>query len=63
MSTGYVSSSIFNGKRHPNETGKQAIERHLIHLALRDNVSSNTQTGVLNVIAFLYRTVFTAGIN
>ncbi|MES9940275.1 MAG: phage integrase N-terminal SAM-like domain-containing protein [Candidatus Thiodiazotropha sp. 6PLUC2] len=48
---------LFNGKRHPNEMGKQEIENYLNHLASRRNVSASTQSGALNAIVFLYRTV------
>ena len=48
---------LFNDKRHPNEMGKQEIESYLNHLASRRNVSASTQSGALNAIVFLYRTV------
>ncbi|MET0081225.1 MAG: phage integrase N-terminal SAM-like domain-containing protein [Candidatus Thiodiazotropha lotti] len=48
---------LFNSKRHPSEMGKQQIEGHLNHLASRRNGSESTQSGALNVIIFLYRTV------
>jgi hypothetical protein len=37
--------------------GKQEIEGYLNHLASRRNVSASTQSGALNAIIFLYRTV------
>ena len=37
--------------------GKQEIESYLNHLASRRNVSASTQSGALNAIVFLYRTV------
>lgn len=37
--------------------GKQEIEGYLNHLASRRNVSASTQSGALNAIVFLYRTV------
>ncbi|MCG7983774.1 hypothetical protein A3196_15450 [Candidatus Thiodiazotropha endoloripes] len=48
---------LFNDKRHPNEMGKQEIEGYLNHLASHCNVSASTQSGSLNAIVLLYRTV------
>ncbi|MGD8914676.1 MAG: integron integrase [Candidatus Thiodiazotropha sp.] len=48
---------LFNDKRHPSEMGKQEIEGYLNHLASRRSVSASTQSGALNAIVFLYRTV------
>jgi site-specific recombinase XerD len=49
--------NLFNDKRHPNDMGKQEIEGYLNHLASRRNVSASTQSGALNAIVFLNRTV------
>jgi site-specific recombinase XerD len=38
--------------------GKQEIEGYLNHQVSRRRVSANTQSGTLNAIVFLYRTVF-----
>lgn len=48
---------LFNGKRHPSEMGQQEIEGYLNHLAPRRSVSASIQSGALNAIVFLYRTV------
>ena len=37
--------------------GQREIEGYLNHLASRRNVSASTQSGALNTIVFLYRTV------
>jgi site-specific recombinase XerD len=37
--------------------GKQEIENYLNHLAFRRNVSASNQSGALNAIVFLFRTV------
>ncbi|MES9818590.1 MAG: phage integrase N-terminal SAM-like domain-containing protein [Candidatus Thiodiazotropha sp.] len=52
---------LFNGKRHPNEMGKQEIEGYLNHLAYRRNVSASTQSGALNCDCFPLSYCFTLG--
>lgn len=47
----------FNGKRHPNDMGKQEIERFLSHLAVNRNVAAATQNQAFNAIIFLYQKV------
>ncbi|MDE2148756.1 MAG: integron integrase [Gammaproteobacteria bacterium] len=48
---------LFHGKRHPREMGAPEVEAFLSDLAVRQNVSANTQNLALSAILFLYREV------
>lgn len=48
---------IFNGKRHPLETGAAEISRFLSYLAKERNVAASTQNQALSALLFLYREV------
>jgi len=48
---------IYNNKQHPNELGKEQIEKYLTHLAVERKVSASTQSQALSAIVFLYRKV------
>lgn len=47
----------YSGMRHPREMGQQEVQGFLEYLALRRNVSPNTQKTALNALVFLYREV------
>ena len=44
---------LFNGKRHPDETGEREVTRYLSYLATERHVSASTQNQALNAILFL----------
>lgn len=44
----------FHKMKHPKTMGVQEVDRFLSHLAVKRNVSVNTQKTALNAIAFLY---------
>ena len=48
---------LFNGKRHPNELGKEEIEKFLTHLAVQRHVAASTQNQALCALVFLYKKV------
>lgn len=48
---------LFHGKRHPRDMGAPEVEAFLTDLAVRLNVSANTQNLALSAILFLYRDV------
>jgi len=48
---------LYHNKRHPNEMGKEEIQKFINHLAINDNVSSSTQNQALQAILFLYKRV------
>ena len=48
---------IFNNKTHPNELGKEEIQRFINYLAIERHVSSSTQNQALQGILFLYKKV------
>ena len=48
---------VFHGRRHPRELGEPEINAFLTHLAVREHVSSSTQTQALAALLFLYRRV------
>jgi len=48
---------LHDGKRHPRELAKQAVEWFLCHLATEQGVAPSTQNQALNALLFLYRHV------
>jgi integron integrase len=48
---------LFHNKRHPQEMGKQEVERFLTHLAVERHVAASTQNQALSAILFLYKEV------
>lgn len=48
---------LFHNKRHPNEMGKDEIQKFIKHLAVDQNVSSSTQNQALQAILYLYKNV------
>jgi integron integrase len=48
---------LFHGKRHPQELGEAEVSRFLTYLAVKRQVSPNTQNQALNALVFLYRHV------
>ena len=48
---------VFNGKRHPRETGSQELQAFLVYLAIQKRVSASTQNQALCALLFLYREV------
>lgn len=48
---------LFHHIRHPAEMGEPEINAFLTHLAVKENVSSSTQTQALCAVLFLYRHV------
>ncbi len=48
---------LFHGKKHPREMGALEVELYLTHLAVGENVSTNTQKEALNALVFLYHRV------
>ena len=48
---------LFHNKRHPNEMGKDEIQKFINHLAVEQNVSSSTQNQALQAILYLYKNV------
>lgn len=47
----------FHNLRHPQEMGEPEVNAFLTHLAVREKVSSSTQTQALSALLFLYRHV------
>jgi len=47
----------FHGLRHPDEMGREEIERFLTWLAVEGGVSASTQNQALSALLFLYRHV------
>ena len=47
----------FHKMRHPAEMGEPEINRFLTHLAVKEKISSSTQTQALSALLFLYRHV------
>ncbi len=47
----------FHGVRHPRELGKNEVEQFLSHLAVKQQVSSSTQSQALAALLFLYKQV------
>ncbi|MEG8990433.1 integron integrase [Ignavibacteria bacterium 4148-Me] len=48
---------LFHNKRHPNEMGKDEIQKFINHLAVDQNVSASTQNQALQAILYLYKNV------
>ena len=48
---------LFHNKRHPNEMGKDEIQKFINHLAVEQNVSSSTQNQALQAILYLYKNI------
>lgn len=48
---------LFHNKRHPNEMGKDEIQKFINHLAVEQNVSSSTQNQALQAILYVYKNV------
>ena len=48
---------LFNNKKHPNEMGKEEIQKFVNHLVIDKNVSSSTQNQALQGILYLYKNV------
>jgi integron integrase len=48
---------LFNGKRHPAELDRAAVQRFLTHLAVQKAVSASTQNQALGALLFLYHDV------
>jgi integron integrase len=48
---------IFNDKRHPNEMGKEHIQKFINYLAIERHVASSTQNQALQSILFLYKRI------
>ncbi len=49
--------TLFHGKRHPRDLGKEEISQFLSALAVDRHVSASTQNQALNALLFLYRYV------
>jgi site-specific recombinase XerD len=61
MSAGCHADSLFHGKRHPLEMGKQEVTEFLTHLAIAGHVAGSTQNQALSALLFLYRKVLERG--
>jgi hypothetical protein len=48
---------FYGGKTHPNEMGKNEVERFLSHLAEKKQVAAATQKQALNALIFLYKRI------
>jgi len=48
---------LFHNKRHPEELGEAEVGEFLTHLAVKRQVSPNTQNQALNALVFLYKHV------
>src|SRR4030095_6277867 len=48
---------LYHNKKHPREMGALEVELYLTHLAVGENVSTNTQKQALNALVFLYHRV------
>ena len=48
---------LFHGKRHPEELGEAEVGQFLTYLAVKRQVSPNTQNQALNALVFLYQHV------
>lgn len=48
---------LFHNKKHPNEMGKDEIQKFINHLAVEQNVSSSTQNQALQAILYLYKNI------
>lgn len=48
---------LFNGKRHPRETGKEEVEAFLAHLTAQRDVAASAQSQAKSAILFLYQQV------
>jgi integron integrase len=48
---------LFNGKRHPADLDRAAVQRFLTHLAVQKAVSASTQNQALGALLFLYHDV------
>ena len=48
---------LFNNKKHPNEMGKEEIQKFLNYLAIEKHVSAPTQNQALQGILYLYKNV------
>lgn len=46
---------LFHNKKHPNEMGKDEIQKFINHLAIYNKVSSSTQNQALQAILYLYK--------
>lgn len=56
--TGWIKQFIiYNGKRHPEELGKEEIQKFLNYLAIERHVSSSTQNQALQGILYLYKKI------
>jgi len=53
---------LFHNKRHPNEMGKDEIQKFINHLAVEKHVSSSTQNQALQAILYLYKNILTKDI-
>lgn len=51
--TGRAASSVFHGKRHPQDMGAAEVEAFLSHLAVERQVSASTQNQAKAVILYL----------
>ncbi|MHB8339461.1 MAG: phage integrase N-terminal SAM-like domain-containing protein, partial [Ignavibacteriaceae bacterium] len=48
---------LFNNKKHPNEMGKDEIQKFVNYLAIEKHVSASTQNQALQGILYLYKNV------
>ena len=48
---------LFNNKKHPNEMGKEEIQKFLNYLAIEKHVSAPTQNQALSAILYLYKNI------
>jgi integron integrase len=48
---------LFHDKRHPENMGKEDVEKFLTHLAVERHVAASTQNQALSAILFLYQEV------
>ena len=48
---------LFHDKRHPENMGKEDVEKFLTHLAVERHVTASTQNQALSAILFLYQEV------
>ena len=48
---------LFNNKKHPNEMGKEEIQKFVNYLAIEKHVSASTQNQALQGILYLYKNV------
>ncbi len=48
---------LFNNKKHPNEMGKEEIQKFVNYLAVEKHISVSTQNQALSAILYLYKNI------